>query len=380
MTVSDRIADRVVTQALQLSRFEADVARRVRRLLKQVEADVLAQLMRRNPVAPRRPTFREKRLIALQRQIERTLRQGYRRVQTAVNADLREVAVLEAEFTPAMINRVVGAQALSVEITPALARSLVGDLLIQGAPSREWWAGQSQTTARRFMQQTRLGMAQGEGIDDIARRIRGTQASGFTDGVMSVGRREAQALVRTSVQTISNDVRQATFQANGDVIRGVQWVSTLDDRTSTICQSLAGALFGLDGNPLPESPFQGPQPPIPAHWNCRSVLISVMRPLNEIADISARKARQLERDIPPRTRASMDGQVAADLTFSDFLKTKSVGFQNNMLGKTRAELWRDGRLPLHKLIDQQARPMNLEQLRQSVRGVTQKAITEARAA
>ena len=59
----------------------------------------------------------------------------------------------------------------------------------------------------------------------------------------------------------------------------------------------------------------------------------------------------------------MDGQVAADLTFADFLKGKPASFADEMLGKGRAELWRDGKITLSKLLDQKGNPLTLAELR-----------------
>ena len=69
-------------------------------------------------------------------------------------------------------------------------------------------------------------------------------------------------------------------------------------------------------------------------------------------------------EILPAMRSSMDGRVAADLTFADFLKGKSPEFVDEMLGKGRAQLWRDGTITLNQLLDQRGNPLTLAQLRQ----------------
>ena len=380
MPVADVIVDRIVTQSLRVARFEAGTRRKVRGLLRDVEADVLAQLLRRDPTGVTSQKFRDRRLRALREQIRQSLNSSYRAIGTAMNEDLRALSIVESGFATQSINGAIGAQVLSTEIAPALARSLVSGLTVQGAPSREWWATQSRTLERKFSTQVRLGMASGEGIGDISRRIRGTRANGFADGIMQTSRREADALVRTSVQTLSNNARMETFRANSDVVKGMQTVTTLDEKTTDICIALTGASWDLDGKPLPESAWQGDQPPGPPfHWNCRTTMAAVLRSFEEIANLSPAKARAIEKSAPDFAKASMDGQLAKDITFDKFLKGKSVSFQNAQLGKTRAGLWRDGRLPLNKLIDQSARPLSVAGLRKSVKGVTQKAVTAAKA-
>lgn len=65
----------------------------------------------------------------------------------------------------------------------------------------------------------------------------------------------------------------------------------------------------------------------------------------------------------PGTRASMDGQVAADTTFADFLKRKGEPIQNQILGPTRAKLWRDGKLKLEDFIKSDGSVLTLDELR-----------------
>jgi hypothetical protein len=59
----------------------------------------------------------------------------------------------------------------------------------------------------------------------------------------------------------------------------------------------------------------------------------------------------------------MNGQVAGNLSFEDWLADKSAAFQDKVLGPGRAQLWRDGKLTLRDLLNQQGRQMSLEELR-----------------
>ena len=123
---------------------------------------------------------------------------------------------------------------------------------------------------------------------------------------------------------------------------------------SDICISYSGMSWDLDGNPIGNSlPFNGGPP---RHWGCRSVLIPLLKSFRELG---------VNRDeIPPSTRSSLDGQVAEDLSFNDFLKGKSKTFQNDLLGEGKAQLWRDGKISLTDLLDQKGRPLTLEQLKE----------------
>ena len=96
---------------------------------------------------------------------------------------------------------------------------------------------QAAKTQRAFGDQIRIGMLAGETNRDLVKRIRGTQIPGaprgtFTGGVLQTSTREANTLVRTSVQQIANQTREETYRENADIIKGVQALVVLDTRTS----------------------------------------------------------------------------------------------------------------------------------------------------
>jgi hypothetical protein len=116
---------------------------------------------------------------------------------------------------------------------------------------------------------------------------------------------------------------------------------------------------------------KGPRPP--AHPNCRSITTPVLKSWEELAKPGALKpgrgAADIDRlfqknlakqgfsadeisRIKRNTRASMNGQVPSDLTYSDWLGRQPQGFQDEVLGPTRGQLFREGGLPLSKFVDE----------------------------
>jgi SPP1 gp7 family putative phage head morphogenesis protein len=90
--------------------------------------------------------------------------------------------------------------------------------------------------------------------------------------------------------------------------------------------------------------------------NCRSTLIPWLYSWKELG---------LPFDeIPESTRASMDGQVPAKMNMDDWLKTKDDSFGEELLGKTRYHLWKDGKITLSQLTDQAGRELTVEELRE----------------
>jgi hypothetical protein len=128
----------------------------------------------------------------------------------------------------------------------------------------------------------------------------------------------------------------------------------------------------LDGTPIGDAlPFNGGPP---RHFNCRSTLIPVLRSFEELG-----LGKTKLDSIPPGTRASMDGQIAADTTFAQWLGTKTPAFQDKLLGPARAKLWRGNKITLNQLVDMRGNPMTVEQLLELSRKKRVKAATPAAA-
>ena len=250
--------------------------------------------------------------------------------------------------------------------------------LIEGTPLNDWWDGQRRRTRTLFEGQMRQGILAGEDLGALRQRVRGSHTGRFVQvdgrrvgvysgGIMDISRRNVDALIRTASQSVSNDVRNETIEANDDVIKGKQTLSTLDGRTSPICIARSGWAWLNDGTPVASTGanIQFPGPP-PWHVNCRTTLIPLLRSWEELAGpnstISSDKLNQLE-SAGRRTQASMDGQVARGLNYEGWLRGKSRTFQDGVLGKGKAELWRSGGIKsLSQLVDQTGRPINLAQL------------------
>jgi SPP1 gp7 family putative phage head morphogenesis protein len=179
--------------------------------------------------------------------------------------------------------------------------------------------------------------------DQIVRTLRGTAAAKFTDGVLQRSRRSIEMTTRTALNHTANVAREEIYKRNSDIISGVRWVSTLDTRTSDICIALDGQVFVAG---------EGPRPP--AHPNCRSCTTPITKSWKELGfNID---------ELPPATRASMDGQVPATETYGSWLSRQSEATQNDVLGVGRAQLFRDGAVTVDKFVDDVGKPLTLAQL------------------
>ena len=385
--ISDDFADRVIGHALDLQRVKEESRGGVLTMLQRLEASLTGDLAASDPTRPARTAYQQARLEALLKQTKGTIETAYKDISKVNAGDLKELAGIESSYAMTLVNKTVGANVMSVVLSPQQLEALASNTLIDKAPSAAWWSRQGVALQNRFADQMREGMLRGETLEQLTRRVRGTKEKNYEDGVMDLSKRQAEALVRTSIQTVSNQAQLETYKANSDVVKGIQWVATLDKRTTITCRGLDGLQWDLDYNPIGHNkPFPGPT----AHWGCRSTQISILKSWEELAkpgsipaagpgkkptDIEKVFDKELEKQgfneeqraqIKERQKAKMDGEAAQGKSMDDYLKERPQAQQDAMLGKGKAELFRDGKITLGEMVDQKGRPLSLEELQDRV--------------
>ena len=88
--------------------------------------------------------------------------------------------------------------------------------------------------------------------------------------------------------------------------------------------------------------------------------------------------REMGLDIPEivvegRTRASIDGQIPADTSFTAWLRSKPAGFQDEVLGSTRGKLFRANEIEVDKFTNNKGVVYTLDQLRERDAALFKKA-------
>lgn len=348
-TANEKLHDLLVRHQIYLSQYATGLYRKIAGLLSKADSELVEKILTKTD-----GTFTKTRLEAMLVAVRSLNKQAVERMTAAMTGDLEALAVAEADWTKEAIQDVVPIK-LDVIVPPkhtlkaaVTTDPIAGSLLKETAQD---WGRQREKGVREAI---RMGVVQGETIDQITRRVRGTKALNYSDGVLAVSRRSAEAIVRTGVQAVANSARDSLYQENDDLIKGVKWVSTLDARTTTICRARDGKVFPVDSGPRP-----------PAHWNCRSTTTPVLKSWKDLG-IDA-------EDAPPGTRASMDGQVPADLTYPEWLKRQPREFVLDVMGQRKGALFLDGNLPMDRFVDQTGRELTLEQLQQKERSAWSRA-------
>lgn len=388
-SISDIFSDELTNHSIDLLRVEADIKKRVLGRLKLLEKSLIKDLSSIDPTSTDSEIRKANRLSKLLEQTQQSIKSAYRDMRDILDNDLLDVSEMEVDYTRGAFNKIFKAEVVTTAIPLSVLKNLNKSVLIEGAPSSEWWGRQAGTLQKSFSDEMSIGVMRGEGINDLVRRVRG-RATGkrhlyeingkrkmfveFEGGLMDTGTRQAAALVRTSVQNVANTSRLSVYEANSDIIKHIQALVSLDNATSDICKARSGNTWDLlTKKPIPPTKEKFPSNP-PWHWNCRSTLIPVTKSFKELSKDPSKIPKGFE-NLPESTQASMDGQVAGNLTYNDWLKKKPAKEQMEILGKSKYEIFKSGNLTLRDLVDQQSgRPLKVAELKEKYSD-TGKALT-----
>jgi hypothetical protein len=364
-SVNKQLHDAFMTRGVMAARTEAQVQNDVLAYLNELTTELRMRLSsvdwESGDVAARLI-----KLDKLEKSVQATIEDYYSQIEDKAQQDVIDVANAEVSWL-SVVNDVVGIDIFDVTLSKELLKSLTSDIMIQGAPSSGWWAKQSDTLTFNFMKEMRLGIGQGETLNQLIQRVRGTREGGFTDGIMYSSTRDAEALVRTSVQTVMNDTRMAVYKQNSDVLQGVQWLSALDFRVCIMCRLGDGGVWDLEGNPLNDiaRKFAFRIPPI--HFRDRCILSPALRSWEELAQQYGGNTdigKQLD-SMSVSTRASIDGQVPDTVNFSDWITQKNKtdpAAVEEMMGSGRYQLWQSGKISLGSFLDDRGNPLPISKL------------------
>lgn len=349
MAANQAILDATIRHAVFLEQLKSGEVEKFGPFLKEIDRSIRNRLARADLTE-----YTARRLEVLLQEVDSLLLGIFDRYSERLNLDLVDIANYEAQFEATSLTRaapvgvsfdaaVPGAAAIRTAIlsNPLSVRGVDGGKLL-----KSFIDGFTATERQRLTGAIRQGFFEGQTNFQIIKNIRGTKALNYNDGILATTNRNAGAIVRTAVQHVATQARMETLKENPDVVQAVEWVSTLDSKTTPQCRTLDKHRFKLT---------EGPRPPI--HINCRSTVVAVTK-------FSALFAKDA-------TRASVgeDGpqQVRADLSYYEWLKQQPAAFQDKAIGPKRAQLFREGGLSVERFaelqLDRNFSPLTLAQMK-----------------
>jgi SPP1 gp7 family putative phage head morphogenesis protein len=353
-TINELLMDAQISHAADLKRYSESVVYRMISVLNRSDAAIAADLLQRlSDVSP--STFSMDRLESMLYSVRSLNREAFALVDRELTAELQDFTKYEVAFQQSMMTSILPVQVSVASVAAESVHAAAVARPFQGGLLKGFLSDMEDKKARLIRQTIADGFVQGKTTSQIVSEIRGTRAKGYSDGVIEITRRDAQAVVRTALAHTASFARDSFYDANADLLKGYVWLSTLDLRTSSPCRARDHKQYNKDRKPVGHS-FPWGAGPGRLHWNCRSTSTPVVKSWKELGI-----------DLPefsPTTRASMGGQVPQATDYGTWLKNQSASRQDEVLGKTRGQLLRSGDLSMADMYSAKGSPLTLAQLRE----------------
>ena len=357
-SINKKLAEKAVLQALKDARYTTGQRKAIMKQLSGTVDSLVAELSKLTGLDTSKSPRKRKRIIsAFLQDAEQIIEKDFKVFEKAFTSEMSRYAVYESEAAAKTVNTAVGVNLVSKTLTEKQAVALVAESWIANRTVNEYFKGMQESMKADLFTAMRRGYLTGESTESLIRKIRGyVDADGIQHAALIDGatRKSAERAVRTMVMGIANEARRKTLIEYADVVKGFQWVATLDGRTCADCASRDGLTWDLEGNGLDGNTFPYETPPI--HPSDRCTLTPVLKSWEELGF-------DLE-EMDDSTRASMDGQVPDKLNFEEWFDTKGAAFQAKWLGPGRYELWQKGKITFRDLVDQNGRELTLAQLKE----------------
>jgi SPP1 gp7 family putative phage head morphogenesis protein len=329
--VNELLLDSAVRHRIGLERVSGSIRNSIIELLNESDQDIEERLNFRLQRGLSEGAARPQQLQALRNEIQQINRDVMDDANKKLKQRLQKLTVAEADMQRENLER-----AIPVQMKPSVPDTNTLETLVvtnpfEGNTLSQWSEKVSRDRTSKILNEVRKGIVEGDSNQEIVSRVVGSRQFDYKDGVLNKSRNNVAAITRTAVTEFSSTAREMTYQQNQSVIKAVQWVSTLDSRTTMICSVRDGMTFNVG---------QGPRPP--AHFACRSATAPVTKSWREMG---------IDRDeISPSTRASMNGQVPSTTNFEGWLHQQPNSVRKKVLGSTRTELFNKGNLDLNDFV------------------------------
>lgn len=325
MTVNQRIADATTLQRLRLLQYEGGVVDQIVRAYLRRMGPIMAEL---TAIAGRMEgegylfsATDRARLLSLQREIDVEVRLLHDEIRSVLQQAMPIAQRAEQQFLAVAFRTAIPAR-LGADVAVAPLADLAQALLtpIGGLRWTDRLAVDLLDVHDRLVGAIGEAVSSGASMDRAARMIQ--DATGLTETYKG----RLVAIARTEIQRVSNEAALATYRQNTDVIKGVQYLATLDSRTCLTCAPYHGQVFtfAADGS-LPDAPA------IPQHPRCRCFYSPVTRSWDELGLASTAENRR-----------ELDGREGDKSDFESWLKRQPAKTQTEVLGKSNRERWLSG--------------------------------------
>lgn len=286
--------------------------------LDEYQYEIEAAIIRSNPKTI--GGVKHKRLEKLLKETTILSNKVFDKIKEESRHQLIDFAQKESEITTKAISEVVKVEVAAPILLKNDLKGLVDDTLFEGAFIWEVWDKEKKTLNEKIKKQLRQGIFGGETTPQIVNRITGgvDGLGNQQPGIINKHRNDVERLVITTANAVGNNALLKTYQNNSDIIDGVMHSATLQTRTCARCGGRSEKVWRLkDYKPVGHSfAFIS----LPLHPRCRCLYLPTL----------------IGEPMPGR------------LTYKKWFEGLSEGRQIKVLGPSRHNLWKSGKVSLEE--------------------------------
>ena len=229
----------------------------------------------------------------------------------------------------------------AANVTTAMVANWTASSTVDGLTIGEWLNTLGKSTADRIVAAGREALIMGLGSRETAALLRDKGIQGSVPGL--------ENLARTFLMSASNDARDsAAERLLGNMLKGWRYVATLDGRTCPIC--------GVDDHKF--FPVDESRPRLPRHFSCRCLYVPAVREPDQVDQVERPATKHESRTVHHRdgSTSTKFRPVSSEMTtenYSQWIKRQmkdDPDFVRTILGKTRYDLFKAGKINLDKMV------------------------------
>ena len=324
----------------------------LKEILESVQRERVETTRHLQSYGSRMATWKKERLEALSEELQHlTLA-----IQSQITGKIAQATEIAGKASYAAQNNILSFGGLvphfnPVTLSAAQLHSMVTKMPIGGRQLNEWVQRTFKTDIQEGIKSELLtGMLKGESYRDMTKR--------FGDKVFDGLNHDMETLTKSYVQSVNVQAIDDVAKANKDIVKGWKWNSVCENRTCLACMSLDSR---DEVYPLGEGPT------MPLHPRCRCFKEIITKTFREMGvDVDeiekAYRPYTIRGTVDPITGKVTPGKIGVGKgriietdrflgMYEDFLKGQSVTVQRQILGPSRLELWKSGKVKLMDFAD-----------------------------
>lgn len=271
-------------------------------------------------------------------------RQAWANAYESFRAELTNFVLSELDRLRKIVFRASPVKINFKLVNPDLVRTLPGRSLLTGRTATQWFEDTAQADIKRISSEIQRSVVSRRSLQQLFRNLFGTQKAKQQDGLVQKTYIQIQNMTRHVVRGLGAEVKRIWVAHNKFLFTVERYTTLLDGGTTAVCRAKSNELYKIG---------DGDQPPL--HFGCRSM---------RIPSFNGRFLATLTPKYGVGTEDVMElvGPVFEPVGYAAWLKAQSPEFQNEILGKRKASLFREGELELSSFVQPNGRELTLAEL------------------